>query len=738
LSFLRLNPGQEEVVSKHFDYTGTAWLKVFGTYDLLSITHYYDAREIFKPLKSSDVIHLHTTLCFGWEDLTVPISDSLFDLGILGIFFLKIQREILTNYGAEAEQLSNITIRRLLTRRQRVSHSILGCLGWNESIVLIGTNDISDIFDFAVEVRQIDQDDILKNGSNDPFYATTYTIPTVNYKYIRNVGDRSLFDLRGKVSPRTFVSCTPGSEAAVLSLAQQDEFFPQSTYRCNIVLGKADIVIEPAPSKSVENRATDSYQAVDFGDFTHRLLGFRKSAAGIVPCPVFGTATILAPDKFSPFSSRKKSYKDNIPSVPTSARGQINYDDSLLEPFHSKGSLLQDWYLYTALQRMYATYNSCLANPYSSETFAELNRFMNSVLADMQSVQKNPPQNMEEATVFRKRFIDAVKMWEVAFAQRYVGSYGTAFEAPDLPMGYIGGIQRVLCAAASIPKFHVKDFWGKIKESWNGFIIFGHSFKYERRNYGVLNLPPESLLDPFDWWKLSHEIGHDVTSDIFKSNDIKALIEESPFAHDKALKTVFCDIIWEIASDVYDFFYGFGHNWVVYLTSVWRYLDKYLYFEGEAYSHFARTLMVRVLSENLNPEDIDRQAWTKQGKILKQEISQLQVGQIVNDIDPKLITDTPDELFGLKDWVPFLPLIYDYLECKQAMSKKRIIDWEQFWELLVNGYIPTDLLPSPQETLLQANIIHTSIPARANDLEKFSTRIAMLLYLWHIQVKAES
>jgi len=103
-----------------------------------------------------------------------------------------------------------------------------------------------------------------------------------------------------------------------------------------------------------------------------------------------------------------------------------------------------------------------------------------------------------------------LEMGQVGQIQRLDAStIGGAF---GLDLGpYRSGIRRILWASDAIPWYVLNRV---LRHQWGGFVIAGRMRDAFRTIAPVMNFPGESLLQPQDWWGLTHEACHTFVEDI--------------------------------------------------------------------------------------------------------------------------------------------------------------------------------------------------------------------------------
>jgi len=171
-----------------------------------------------------------------------------------------------------------------------------------------------------------------------------------------------------------------------------------------------------------------------------------------------------------------------------------------------------------------------------------------------------------------------------------------------------GGISRVIYALEAIP-ISLLNYVGL---SWKGFCVFGYAPESRRYDFGMLSIPRQTIRHPEDWFSISHEVGHEAgflkVEEIFGENEesLKGLLNEG--LSDEAEKKQMTFLL-EVHADMFDFAYGFGEDWKLYISTVWSFLlgnKKEKLREKSFIEYLQRTFAVYVskrLKKSRDPSD---------------------------------------------------------------------------------------------------------------------------------------
>jgi hypothetical protein len=155
-----------------------------------------------------------------------------------------------------------------------------------------------------------------------------------------------------------------------------------------------------------------------------------------------------------------------------------------------------------------------------------------------------------------------------------------------------GGIQRILTAAAFIPK----SLLARVGKQWFGCIVAGYHNEFFLSHYEAINLPFEYLFRPEKWCGLFHEVGHTAFFDMHFYNMagpelahiIRGLVPGE--AEDSPAYLAWMDMAWEIGADMFDLYFCYGIDLDLYCDNIWPFLIRSN--DKLTFEHFRRYFLI--------------------------------------------------------------------------------------------------------------------------------------------------
>jgi hypothetical protein len=548
MACIQTTPGQESsVVSRFTEFlsaqkTPFSIHKGFGTFDIIvlystpSFDYYFsDAGPINGIVKSN------LFSCFPhFGTNSKNIFSSLNKNAFTAICLLKMD-------PASHKLFTNLEMGLVKYVRQRnkdlPSLHVLGTLGWTEIILLISGADLDDIFNRLKEIISLR----VMHGRNRKIYSVflkTYSILSINYKFLppnshyKNYEKCINYFSSGKVYasnknrllPDIHVSCRPGTTKNIT------KYWVDKGFKVSRVLGITDILI--SPNKKVK-----------LGPFLGKLLYFRHNYSE----DVLSTSTHIR-------TEAARVIKD-ISKISQKPVGKTSYSTNTLKKYFGRKwgyQLSNDLYSLTQL----------INNPIVGDSFRGMSQYPR-YLVRIGKLKKDSPLSMRYASRAEEAFAsNASKAIRSGAELRTYGTYGTVEEVSGRFSRVRGGAQRCVLASEFLINSVLKN---RLDSNWFGFVI---SDNYKFFHIGsVLNIPTESLFDPFSWWALYHEIGH-----VYSQHDTELLNPRSDpiklFVENKHGNPNWIKLLSELIAEVIGYELGFYGDYKFFAKKLWDYITS--------------------------------------------------------------------------------------------------------------------------------------------------------------------
>jgi len=531
-------------------------MKGFGSFDIIFL---YSEKtfDIHFITKSGPIRHLlknNLFFCFPYSQINIKeLFIRLSSINFFGISLLKINsmKSELKPYQVEEE----------LAAKLQNDSLLLGTLGWNELILLTHDSDIESLINSLFFATEQDK---------DPLLIKTYSFLALNYKLLHPIIDEKDFEIltqkldedpqlnkviTDKIVPSISVSSEPIHAFEIGTYWRHNNFIVMD------LLGKEDTLLTP-----------DDSIDITWSDLISALLIFRYKFKGKI---------------LSTNTSFKRSFDERISRSPveiTRPVNKIGYNYEKLKNFFGEKAA-------DDLIHHFNSINGLIQHPLIGDAFIDMARY-----ADYIDSVCDEEEAIKEELFFVRQ---AAQVMKYGAELRLYGTYSSIEEASGQFTRLSGGVQRALLALESIPMSVFKRLGG----SWEGFVIAG-DYKFSTANE-VINVPPDALFKPKQWWAIYHEIAHVY---LYESPEIISpnLQVVNLFLAEKPHKDEWFMLMLESAAEVIGYELGFFGDYDLFLKLVWKYLDSICPLQNRPFpasTYLLRTFFVEIFERVFRDND---------------------------------------------------------------------------------------------------------------------------------------
>ncbi|MDZ4064387.1 MAG: hypothetical protein U1E22_06935, partial [Coriobacteriia bacterium] len=562
-----------------------ALFKVLGRHDLVAVVSHAGSSDTPTLVGIPGVSSVETMPCFQWGETgtgsACVLEFSRIRRRLLGLTLIKLKPELLARGDVTIErQLVAALSEYVESAKLRVSHVLLGGLGWSEIILLVAGDSFGDVLSAIAATTSVVVTSYDHNDAEQPVERLTlksHTTVGISREIIEKERFSELSEIvggRSRLQLELHIARYPEFDAELKSFLVEEVGVPRE------VFGTYDLAVTMSGKTA--------------GTCVEDVLRLREAFAG----KLIATTTDVTRRSASPSVPPEERQSEASESVTNHAPGRL--PEALVVPLDE--SLFQqasevDPGLGSLLRNLFATFRNYELDPLLRDTVADMRPFV-TWFAESLPIMINAPgyhQDLERA----------LEMYSLGIQQRVAGTY-TSLGEMQLPSLYRGGIHRIIQAASVIPRAML----AKVGIRWTGFIVFGAARAYRKDVGGIINLSTDMLYRPEEWWGLFHEVGHEYwyNKPVFDPGgeiDRFAHLQLGEDSHD-ALKNL-TRVMWEALADVYDFVVGFDRNCEDYYAVVWRYLARSDHdSRDDLLFYFTRALCVHLYARTEDgPNDID-------------------------------------------------------------------------------------------------------------------------------------
>jgi hypothetical protein len=681
------------------------WL-LFGTYDLLVL---YEV-----PSFGPDLLYVgsipgieksNEIFAFAWRRQGGSGRTSTFEFKtissapVIGISFQKIHPRHVRKFRARAE---SAYVHSSLTNP---SLHILSTLGWCEFVRFVPEKSIHATF------REIHLGTVLPrlrgSTAEETFFIKSFATIGVRYElssskailtnFREPFGARASKASKDATVVQLSLKCHP-EHVSTLADSCKDRF--KATFT-DVVLGRDDLVLDLTESK-----------LPTWGGFISELLRFRRDFSSVV---LDSAVQIQGPPTSAPdaVSARFRSTSRRLP-LPIFNIAARDADEirKLGEPVAQ-----------AVLASLYS-FNSLIAQELIRDCFYDLFRFVNNIAVSARSRSIN--------TFLRVDTERKIERFSFAVDQRAMGVIWDIETANGRASTFRGGIQRVILALNTLPKFIIEQTCGT---SWVGFPVIGFDRRFWHRGE-IINLPVDRAFKPEAWWGLTHEAAHVLLylkKEWFPLDGLREIIAKRLGRELSGSEVV---DLSEILLDEFDFMFVYRGDWRFYLQTVWSYLVEAM--DGDEYvsdrlgSYLLRSFSVLFFSR-FPDGDADFRADVPSLRTLYDQLL-LSVRKLDRKINRETLLKAADRVLGwFSAYRPALPVVASsvnaYREAFAKLEEPRITraSAKALHEIL-KGQVADGPLNPIEIILGLARINRVSFPAQ----------IAAILTLWNEYLRTYS
>lgn len=581
LECFQTTPGKEGLVKIHLEKAckslssikDYAIFKGLGTFDIILVyltDNFGQNLREYGPIRN--IIKSNTLLCFSYANKKPEKIFSLIKNKVFTSFcMLKIYPEIRKDFPNIDPSLRSYL-------QDNKSLSLLGSLGWNETIILISTNNIHDIYSHVFQFSKLCYEN--NNQVKISVVLKTLSFIGINYKYLPTDADikqgynrileilnategidlpinKSSIDL--KIAPSIAITARSSSQTKIR------DYFEKKGFRFSYVIGKTDIVVEPP-------------HEMKWSSFIASLLWCRYKYSKYI----FSTYTQIGYN--------------------TDDRLSVRIQDRPFKttPFDFKYDRLEVIFgpkMSSYLSNLFYTLNSLFENPLCGSTYSDMLKYPDYVLDMGEEIKKEGASN--ESFAIASGYV----IGRGAELRSY-GTYDTIEEVTGRFSEVKGGCHLSVLAMEVFPKKIIRD--------WQGFITVTGEPKFSHI-FQVINVTTESLWCPKKWWALYHEIAHVIIDNNKRLLDPDDLIIDN-YLRSRDNKTAYEELI-EITAEIIGFELGFFQDFNLFFELLWTYLIDLMPYYKVPLDHYAIRSFVLELFEshfrkNQLLKKITKEDWT--------------------------------------------------------------------------------------------------------------------------------
>lgn len=564
LILLQIRPGSERRVSNQFvkSLPGAHRYKCLGKFDLL-VLHEFNKFDSLGTIdaalldSSAEILQFNHIVCYGLDTpKSMSSNEPCFKTQpFMVVIFLKLQHNVVQEAGGElgyrlAERFAQET------GKESGLHSIYGSLGWNELVMISWSTNLANPVREILALGKVTTRDLGLPG-NEQVFIETFSIPTINYGLVDDIlAEKDLrswkVEERKDVEIQLHLTCAPGG-GRYRVLQKVKELFGTEIHPAELY-GKDDMLIKPK---------------IPLVTYINKLWALRHHEE--ISEDIFATSTSVS---VSLEHAKEENETQELPAIKSITAETVHIGKTVTN------MAKDDYPLYKSINDIFCSMNAYYRDPVLFDAFLDMAPFIKRLAV--------APE--EECFELGRRLWVTLGCFTTGFKQRFVGSLATVFEMSELILTYQAGLQRVAHAANLIPATLI----AAANETWNGFTVFGTTDRFIRYDFGIMNLPYDSMFSPTDWFGMFHEVGHDLAHkrQIFEQ-EAKPILTQAGIKHldiapekrpePSAEQSGLIRAVTEIYADMFAFVCGFRSVWNLYSNKVL----EYVFNSRQARSHFS-------------------------------------------------------------------------------------------------------------------------------------------------------
>jgi hypothetical protein len=362
------------------------------------------------------------------------------------------------------------------------------------------------------------------------------------------------------------------------------------------------------------------------------------------------------------------------------------------------------------------SFNALISQEIIRDCYYDLFRFVAGLLQLARS------GSLEE--ILREDLEKRLERFAFAADQRTMGTL-CGIETPEGRFStFRGGIQRVLYAIDSIPKFLIEK---TCKQFWPGFGIVGFDRRFWHRGE-IVNLPVDRAFKPSQWWGLSHESAHvlfDLRPKWLDLAKLGGVLERRGGRKASQLEIV---LITEMFLDVFDFTFVFERNWQLYFRTIWSYLSSVFEKDEDVKGRFDSYVLRSFAVFFLQLHDPQRATITQLSAAYRKFEKNLKdLPELRGRVTPVQIESVRERVMDRFAYfrpalAPMLSSVAQYQSHFRSWNSKRMkATTERAVRMVLAGKVAAD--PGNPMALIRTLLTRTNV--------SFSTEIATILTLWN-------
>lgn len=671
--------------------------KGLGTFDIILIYSTEDFGSHLREAGTIDyILQSNLLLCFPYlnknydgtsiEDIFQTLKQNSFT----SFSLLKISPGIKKRYP----KIDKLILEHMASGSQR--SYVLGTLGWNELILMDSTNNVNELYRDIHKIGSIYyQPRIIRKRLS--VVLKTFSFIGINNEilpptWMMKMGFKAIYSFLKKRSGLDVIinsngaNISPSVEITLKNIYTYKitRYFEQKNFKTSCLLGKTDIIAKP------------NSKEMKWSFFLAALLYFRHHYKK----KIFSTST-----------------KINFTAEPE----EVNLDDlpELVKPFKFKFTELEGIFnknMASNLANQLYTLNSLFQNPLGGSSYVDMVKYPKYIYTIGNGLKKSK----------RSKFalVSGYVLGRGAELRSY-GTYETIEEVTGRFSEFKGGCQLAILAVELIPSVVLEE----CGLEWFGFVTVTGEPKFSHI-HEVINITPESLLNPKSWWALYHEIGH-----IIIERNVE-LVEKNP-ALDQYLANCLNpgmeeSLIVELVAEVIGFELGLFGDFDFYFKNLWNYLAE-LEPEMPLSDYTVRSFFMEVFHGHFRSD-------TTIDKIYKRDIEELDtlyekflkhINRIEDTIGEGKIKDKhfiiAENVKRIKDLYEISSHVSRCLLGMKARPKKITLDSSNTKEVLnslKNGEVWWGSIDSPRAILYHI--------VQSENID-FKTKLATIVSFWNSQ-----
>jgi hypothetical protein len=740
VTFVQALPGLELKVAQHLvqacEAVGIreyAFFEALGGSDIILIyPSNYFGFQLTKYGIIPGILKLSTFLCFPYRGTNLsnePIEAIKFlkQSTFAGFSLLKMNTEGKTSFQNIEEQFFSF-----LNRRHPTDYLTLGTLGWNEIILILNQESLTQLIENLINLSY---EASLDPGSSYPLIKT-FSYVAMNYDkllgrgwsakisnietskefvdFLKNSLNKQMLSERigNDKKPTLSITTPPGQPHQSIK-----DYWRNNKFQCLDTLGEQDILVTP----------TEEYSE-SWGDFLSDVLTFRWKFRNLI----HSTSTILS---YEPADHAQLSKKPSLKCAPFHQfsreilpKSDYKYED--LECFFGEKAA-------PVLMSQLFAFNNMSQNPTIGHVFQDM-RYYPQLIMNRGSQRYQSSNNPDETLGFK--FSEALSN---GLELRSYGTYGHV----ERPYGRIsklkGGVHRALLALEYIPNSIIDR---ACPHPWFGFINAYEDPKFATIQE-VIYVPLEALWTPENWWALFHEAAHiiiDRNPRLVSENDpvIKAFLTSLDSRENYGAWLRFFN---ELAAEIIGFELGYFGDLEFFLKTLWPYLKENASTYGDHTAlevYLFRTFSVEIWHNcyGVKSPKVSIEKYLDNDFLYRNLLNHIKkVERLIGKIETKNFTIASFMLY-FKDFYQFIADFYDkiqHLEKKQQVQIFHQNSWTEDHDVknitnhLLEGNVYWGDIKYPEAVLY--NVLKKKGKLRSEG-KRFPFAMATIITFWNAQM----